>query len=77
LVQAKRLLAGFGIKEHEVVLTKPADVFDAYHNCDIETLHIEHESLCAQASRFANELHPPQEKPIYRELREDEMDTED
>ena len=78
-IKAKKLLAGFGIAEHQIVLENPADVFDSYYNCDIETLHIEHESLCNQASKFAYDLHlsSPQEKTIYRELREDEMDTED
>lgn len=78
-MKAKRLLAGFGIPEHQIVLTNPVSVFDAYYNCDIESLHIEHESLCAQASRHVQELHPVGEsrQTIYRELSEDEQDTED
>ena len=78
-MKAKRLLAGFGIAEHQVVLTDPADVFDSYYNCDIETLHIELESLCAQANKHVQELHPVGESSptIFRDLSEDEMDKED
>lgn len=75
-MKAKRLLAGFGIKDHEIVLTNPGDVFDSYYNCDIETLHIELESLCSQANEYVNEIHPPQ-KTIFRELKDDEQDIED
>ena len=80
-MKAKRLLAGFGIKGHDIVLNSPGDVFDSYYNCDTETLHVELESLTAEANKFVQALHfmslQSMNENISRELREDEQDTED
>lgn len=79
VMRYKKQLAEFNIVAHQDVYTNWWGVFEMYYDWDIESLHNEKEALSAEAAKFVLELHPVGESSpaIFRELREDEQDTED
>ena len=89
-IRIKKQLAGFNIVAHQDIYTHSTEVFDKYWDMDIEDLHLEIESLSAQASEYVQKTHwkdafnnitimPPSRfnGGFFRELGEDEQDTED
>ena len=79
VIRVKKQLAGFNIVAHQDVYADWWGVFEMYYDWDIESLHNELEKLSAEACEFVNKAHPVSESSptIFRELREDEQDTED
>lgn len=89
-IRVKKQLAGFNIVAHQDIYTHSSDVFDKYWDMSMEDLHLELESLSAQASEFVQKTHwkdafnnitimPPSRfnGGFFRELGEDEQDKEE
>lgn len=72
-----RLLAGWG--QYPEFIADPGTVFDTYNDMSIEELHEEQERLSALCTKYVSVLHPVGESSptIFRELSEDEQDSED
>ena len=67
---------GFGMKGYEDVMSNAGQWFDKYFEMDIEAIHTEIESMSAENSKFAQDLHFNNQR-ITRLLRDDEQDFED
>lgn len=58
-MKCKRLLAGWGLIEHQRVLENPSAEFDYAYDLDLEELDKAIEALNAEAGRYVKELHFP------------------
>jgi len=74
VMRAVRLLAGWG--QYPQFIESPANIFDKYHDMDIEDLFIERDMLGRLASEYAQAVHFNNQR-IVRLLKDDEQDFED